>query len=63
MGTTKRKVIQRLKEELNSDTYKKLDCEKAIVRRVYDCGSMPAEGAESFLRAFYIKNILIRLKK
>ena len=63
VGTTKRKVLQRLKEELNSDTYKKLDCAKAIIRRVYDCGDMPAEGAESFLRAFYIKKYPNSFKK
>lgn len=63
VGTTKRKVLQRLKEELNSNTYKKLDCAKAIIRRVYDCGEMPAEGAESFLRAFYIKKYPNSFKK
>ena len=63
VGTTKRKVLQRLKEELNSNTYKKLDCTKAIIRRVYDCGNMPAEGAESFLRAFYIKKYPNSFKK
>lgn len=63
VGTTKRKVLQRLKEELNSDTYKKLDCAMAIIRRVYDCGDMPAEGAESFLRAFYIKKYPNSFKK
>lgn len=63
VGTTKRKVLQRLKEELNSNTYKKLDCEKAIVRRVYDCGDMPAEGAESYFRAYYIKQFPNSFKK
>lgn len=63
VGTTTRKVLQRLKEELNSETYKKLDCVRAIVRRVYDCGNMPAEDAESFLRAFYIKKYPTSFKK
>lgn len=63
VGTTTRKVIQRLKEEMRSKTYKKLDCVKAVVKRVYDCGDMPAEGAESYFRAYYIKQFPNSFKK
>lgn len=63
VGTTKRKVIQRLQEEMRSKTYTNLDCVKAIVKRVYDCGDMPAEGAESYFRAYYIKQFPNSFKK
>lgn len=55
IGTTTRTVIQRLKEELRSNTYKKIGCVKAVVNRVYDCGDIPAEGLESYFRAMYIR--------
>ena len=55
IGTTTRKVTQRLKEELKSNTYKKIGCVRAVVNRVYDCKDTPAEGLESYFRAMYIK--------
>lgn len=55
VGTTTRKVMKRLKEELCSPTYQKIDCQYAVIDRVYDCGEYPAEGLESFIRAEYIK--------
>lgn len=54
VGTTTRKVIQRLKEELSSDTYRKMGAVSAVIDRVYDCGDYPAEGLESQFRALYI---------
>ena len=63
MGTTTRKVLQRLKEELNSDTYKKIGCTRAVVNRVYDCGNIPAEGLESYFRAMYIRRYPQSFKK
>lgn len=63
VGTTTREVLQRLKEELRSNTYKKLGCVKAIVERVYDCGEVPAEGLESYFRAMYIKKYPQSFKK
>lgn len=63
VGTTTRKVLQRLKEELNSDTYKKIGCTRAVVNRVYDCGSIPAEGLESYFRAMYIRRYPQSFKK
>ena len=53
IGTTTRKVAQRLKEELRSDTYKKMGAVRCIIHRVYDCGKIPAEGLESLFRANY----------
>lgn len=63
VGTTIRGVVQRLKEELRSETYKKLDCQSAIVRRVYNCGNLPAEGLESYFRACYIRKYPQSFKK
>lgn len=63
VGTTTRKVLQRLKEELRSNTYKNLGCTKAIIERVYDCGDIPAEGLESYFRAKYIKKYPDSFKK
>lgn len=63
VGTTTRKVIQRLKEELRSPTYKNLQCTRAVVKRVYNCGNVPAEGLESYLRANYIKEFPHSFKK
>ena len=63
MGTTTRTVIQRLKEELRSNTYKKIGCVRAVVNRVYDCGDIPAEGLESYFRALYIKRYPQSFKK
>lgn len=55
VGTTVRKVITRIREELNSDTYKNMGAVRCIIHRVYDCGTIPAEGLESFFRAMYIR--------
>lgn len=63
VGTTIRKVRQRLAEELNSKTYQNMGCVRAVVHRVYDCGEMPAEGLESFFRAKYIKEYPDSFKK
>lgn len=63
VGTTTRTVIQRLKEELRSNTYKKIGCVRAVINRVYDCGDIPAEGLESYFRALYIKRYPQSFKK
>ena len=55
VGTTTRKVLTRLREELNSKTYAAMGATSAIIDRVYDCGNLPAEGLESRFRAEYIK--------
>ena len=59
VGTTKRTIARRLGEELNA--YAKSHNEKistihhAEVCSVWDCGRIPAEGAESMTRAIYIR--------
>lgn len=63
IGTTTRTVRERLKEELNSSTYKNTGCVKAVINRVYDCGDTPAEGLESYFRAIYIKKYPNSFKK
>ena len=55
VGTTIRKVQERIREELNSATYKKMGAVSCVIHRVYNCGSLPAEGLESYFRAKYIK--------
>jgi len=54
IGTTTRKVLARLKEELKSSTYKEMGCTKAVINRVYDCKEFPPEGLESYFRSMYI---------
>lgn len=61
VGTTTRKITQRLKEELRSKTYS--NCAYAVIDRVYDCGEMPAEGLESLIRAEYIRKYPNLFKK
>ena len=61
VGTTTRKITQRLKEELRSKTYS--SCAYAVIDRVYDCGEMPAEGLESRIRAEYIRKYPNSFKK
>lgn len=63
VGTTTRTIKQRLTEELKSKTYTSMGAVKAIIHRVYDCGEMPAEGLESYLRAVYIKKYPNSFKK
>lgn len=55
VGTTTRSVFQRIREELNSKTYKGMGATHCVINRVYDCGNLPAEGVESMFRAKYIK--------
>lgn len=54
VGTTTRKVSQRLKEEIKS--YRKnFSIGYAVIESVFDCRDLPAEGAESYCRAKFIK--------
>ena len=55
VGTTIRTIQERIREELNSKTYKNMGAVRCLIHRVYDCGQYPAEGLESFFRAKYIK--------
>lgn len=53
IGTTAREMIERMKEHLKY--YSKLGVTKIVVDEVWDCGDIPAEGVESWFRAWYIK--------
>ncbi len=55
VGTTIRGLVTRIREELNSKTYKNMGAVRCVVHRVYDCGEIPAEGLESRFRAEYIR--------
>lgn len=55
VGTTTRTVQERVREELRSNTYKKMGAVRCLIHRVYDCGKIPAEGLESMFRATYIR--------
>ena len=54
VGTSTRKVIDRIKQELRS--YEKKGVVSCVVDRVYDCGDKPPEGMESYFRAMYIRD-------
>ena len=54
VGTTKRTIKERLNEEITS--YKKrFEIGLAEIVSVINCGEIPAEGAESIVRAVFIK--------
>lgn len=53
VGTTIREVLTRMKEHLKA--YEKLGIVKIVVDKVWDCGNLPAEGFESWFRAWYIR--------
>ena len=55
VGTTVRKVSERIREELTSKTYVGMGAVHCVINRVYNCGNLPAEGVESMFRAKYIK--------
>ena len=55
VGTTTRKIIDRLREEIKEYKKSGFNVCKVKVCKVIDCGEIPAEGAESFVRARYIK--------
>ena len=54
IGTSAKDVIARLRDEIG-DYSKKFDIRRVEVHRIVSCGSRPAEGAESALRAEFIK--------
>lgn len=54
IGTSARTVRKRLMEEIR-DYSPKWDIARADVEAIIDCGEMPAESYESFLRALFIK--------
>ena len=63
VGTTTRLPEQRLKEEIRYYREHDLPVANAEICSVIDCGAIPAEGAESYARAEYIKKYPDKFKK
>jgi len=55
VGTTTRLPEQRLNEEIRYYRKHEIPVDRAEICSVIDCGALPAEGAESYARALYIK--------
>lgn len=55
VGTTTRLPEQRLKEEIRYYRNHGIDVGDAKICSIIDCGNIPAEGAESYTRAQYIR--------
>lgn len=55
IGTTARSVNERLRREIG-DYRKKFDIRSVDVCKIYNCGDLPAESFESYLRALLIKD-------
>ncbi len=54
IGTTSKDIISRLRQEI-SDYSKKFNIVRVEIHRMRPCGNIPAEGAESALRAEFCK--------
>jgi hypothetical protein len=63
IGTTTRSPMARLKEEIKGYRRSRFLINKVEVCAVIDCGNIPAEGAESILRATFIKQFPNSFKK
>lgn len=63
VGTTIRLPETRLREEINYYRKHDIPVERAEICSVIDCGDLPAEGAESYTRAYYIKKFPGNFKK
>lgn len=63
VGTTTRTIKKRLQEELKSKTYAEMGVVRGVIKRIYNCGQIPAEGLESYFRAKYIQAYPSSFKK
>ena len=63
IGTTTRKVKDRLKEEIKSYRKSGINIYAVKICSVFDCKGLPAEGAESICRAEFIKKFPNTFKK
>ncbi len=54
VGMTAKTCLERLKQEIK-EYCKTFDIEYVEIHRIYDCGEYPAEGFESYVRAYLIK--------
>lgn len=55
VGTTTQLIEARLKQEMRYYNSHNMPVVSAEICSVIDCGDIPAEGAESFVRSYYIK--------
>ena len=62
IGTTAKDIIARLRREIG-DYSEKFDITKVEIHRMRPCGDVPAEGAESALRAEFIKRYPTAFRK
>lgn len=61
VGTTTRSMRARMLEELKY--YHKDGARSVVIERVYDCGDVPAESLESYIRAYFSKTNPTAFKK
>jgi hypothetical protein len=62
IGTTAKDIIARLRREIG-DYSEKFDITRVEIHRMRSCGDIPAEGAESALRAEFIKRYPTAFRK
>ena len=62
IGTTAKDVVGRLRDEIG-DYSKKFDIRRVEIHRIRSCGAIPAEGAESALRAELISRYPTAFRK
>ena len=62
VGTSAKDVIARLRDEIGEYS-KKFDIRRVEIHRIMSCGSRPAEGAESALRAELIRQYPTAFRK
>lgn len=55
VGTTTQLIEARLKQEMRYYNSHNMPAASAEICSIIDCGDIPAEGAESFVRSYYIK--------
>lgn len=62
VGTSAKNVVSRLRDEIGEYS-KKFDIRRVEIHRIRSCGSYPAEGAESMLRAELIRQYPTAFRK
>ena len=56
IGTTTVSALKRLKQEITYYTKHDIEIAKVTICGIVDCGNLPAEGLESYLRACFIRD-------
>ena len=62
IGTSAKDVVARLRDEIGEYS-KKFDIRRVEIHRIVSCGNIPAEGAESALRAALIRQYPTAFRK